>query len=165
MNREDNINYLTAEKPPVINIEEPKDVTDPNWLGFKIWAFKDFLKGILNRHPVLKEKPLPILISNNSMPKPFTIFHPADGSINSECREDILFKEVYSGCSYDSYHDVLEQSQRRPTEIYLKTGLRPTTIGDVFLYDNKYFQVGDCIFTNPSAINIQHHRRAFSLNL
>ena len=28
-------------------IEVPKDIVDPNWLGFRIWEFKAFLRRIL----------------------------------------------------------------------------------------------------------------------
>lgn len=101
----------------------------------------------------------------NRKPIPFTIFHPADDSINTECRTDILFKEVFCGCSYDSYHDVLSDSRYYPSDQYLKTGLRLTTNGDVYLYDNKYYQLhNDTNFRFPSSIHIQPRLKSLRIH-
>lgn len=129
------------------------------------WLLKKFTSLFKSKEPGIKiENDQKEQFYNRTFqrkPIPFTIFHPADDSLNTEGRTDILFKEVFSGCSFDSYHDVLMDSRHNPSNEYLKSGLRLTTNGDVFLYDNKYYQLFDNVdYQHPYSVQIQPRLRS-----
>ena len=46
MNSKDIIDNKAIDKNSITHIDAPRDIADPNWLGFKIMTFKAFLRNI-----------------------------------------------------------------------------------------------------------------------
>lgn len=76
----------------------------------------------------------------------FIIFHPADGSLNQDCRTDITLRRI-AILEAENISDAFYKGQNDFNEAYAAKGHRSTSVGDVIMNveDQKTYMVeGSC---------------------